>query len=366
MSRTTTERCRRVAGVLLLALGCGTASLCAPALAWATTVENPEDPGELTDPAPGPDTTAQTEAPAGPDTPAQTDTPAQPDTPVEPPPRRGPPLGLNFRVRGGATYQFPTKLKGGGRFDTSRTVLDVGARYGFTEDFSTIVSVSYGYDPYDFSDDVTIGGVAPWQELHALRISAPIFWRASDRMQLLAVPIFRMQAEAPAEWGDSISGGGIAAFSWKFGDDLRVGPGIGVLSELERRPTIFPVILLDWQVNDRFAFTTGRGLGASAGPGLQGVYTIRKFLDLTLGFRFERTRFRLAPQPGQDSGGIGEDESFPVFATLRWGPPFAFVAVVTGAEFRGRLRVEEPDGTPIAEAEYKPSAFIGIAGQIFF
>jgi hypothetical protein len=332
----------------MLTLGCAAASAWAPALAWATTVENPEDPGERTDPAPDPDA------------------PAEPELAPEPPPRRGPPLGLNFRVRGGATYQFRTKLKGGGSFDTSRTVLDVGARYGFTEDLSTIVSVSYGFDPYDFSDDVTIGGVTPWEELHALRISAPIFWRPTDRVQLLAVPIFRMQAASPSSWDDSISGGGIAAFSWKFGDSLRVGPGIGVLSELERRPTIFPVILVDWQVNDRLAFTTGRGLGSSTGPGLQGVYTIRKFLDLTLGFRFERTRFRLDPQPGEDRGGIGEDESFPVFATLRWGPPFAFLAVITGAEFRGRLRVEAADGTPIAEAEYKPSAFVGFAGQIFF
>jgi hypothetical protein len=245
-------------------------------------------------------------------------------------------------------------------------VLDVGARYGFSRELSTIVSVSYGFDPYDFSDDVRIGGVAPWTEVHTLRISAPIFWQMKPGLQMLAVPIFRLQAEAPEEWADSYSGGGILAFSYKFSDDLRIGPGIGVVSEIERRPTIFPVLLVDWQISDRFALTTGRGLGASVGPGIQGVYSITKMWNLTLGFRFERTRFRLSPQPGQDLGGIGEDESLPVFATLRVGPPYAFLAVITGAEFRGRLRIEDQNGGRIAEAEYKPSPFIGFAGQIFF
>jgi len=121
----------------------------------------------------------------------------------------------------------------------------------------------------------------------------------------------------------------------------------------------------DWQITNRFALTTGRGLGASVGPGVQAVYTIRKFLDLTLGLRFERTRFWLSEDSGQP-GGVGADESFPVFATLRLGPPYAFLAVLTGAEFRGKLRIEDENGNFIAERSYKPSPFIGFAGQLFF
>jgi hypothetical protein len=312
-----------------------------PAALFASTVPNPVDPGERTAPAPDPDATEP------------------------PPPRRGPPLGLNFRVRGGATYQFPTKLKGGGEFTTSRTVLDVGARYGFTENFSAIVSVSYGYEPYNFSDSVQIGGLQPWTAVNTLRISAPIFWNPAPRWSLLFVPILRFQAEEVSSWDDSISGGGIFSFSYKFGKRLRVGPGIGVLSEIEDKPTIFPVLLIDWQITDRFALTTGRGLGASGGPGLAAEFEFRKLWTTSLGFRFERNRFRLAPRAG-NAGGVGEDEGFPVFATLQVGPRYAFVALVTGAEFRGKLRIEDASGNFIAEREYKPSAFIGMTGQIFF
>lgn len=312
-----------------------------PSAVRASTIENPVDPGERTDPAPDPD--AQ-----GP-----------------PPPRRGPPLGLNFRVRGGATNQFPTKLKQGGEFTTSRTVLDVGARYGFTEDFSTIVSVAYGYDPYGFSDAVRIGGLVPWKQVHSLRISAPIFWNPDPSWSVLMVPIVRFQAENVSDWDRALSGGAIVSLAYRFGKNLRVGPGIGVLSEIEDKPTVFPVLAIDWQVTDRFAFTTGRGLGASAGPGLFAEYEIRKLVTTSLGFRFERTRFRLAPQAGSP-GGVGEDESFPVFATLQVGPRYAFAALVTGAEFRGKLRIEDASGGFIAESEYKPSAFVGVVGQIFF
>lgn len=310
-------------------------------VAQATTTENPEDPGLRTNPAPDPHA-------EGPE-----------------PPRRGPPLGLNFRVRGGATYQFPTKLKDGGSFTTSRSVLDIGARYGFTHELSTIVSVSYGFDPYDFSSDAQIGGVQPWTELHTLRISAPIFWEPAPSWRVLMVPLFRMQADTPQAWSDSMTGGAMAAFSYKFTKDLSVGPGVGVISEIEQRPTIFPVLLIDWQIDDRFAITTGRGLGASTGPGLMGIYTVHEHIDLTLGFRFERTRFRLSQESGVP-GGIGEDESFPVFVTLRFGPRWAFIALLTGAEFRGRLSISDANGDVVAESEYKPAGFVGVAGQIFF
>lgn len=317
------------------------AALFATVVHAATTQESPDDPGRRTDPAPDPDAT-------GP-----------------PPPRRGPPLGLNFVVRGGATYQFPTKLDGGGSFNTSRSVLDVGARYGFTHELSATLSASYGYDPYDFSSDVTIGGVAPWTELHTMRISLPVIWDATPQWRALVVPLFRMQADTPAAWGDSMSGGAMAAFSYAFSKNLRLGPGVGVVSEISQRPTIFPMLLIDWQVSDRFALTTGRGLGASLGPGIQGVYSVRKHVDLTLGFRFERTRFRLSEASGLP-GGVGEDQSFPVFATFRVGPQWAFVALVTGAEFAGKLSIEDESGDFSAERRYKPSAFVGVAGQFFF
>jgi len=42
------------------------------------------------------------------------------------------------------------------------------------------------------------------------------------------------------------------------------------------------------------------------------------------------------------------------------------VSLLTGAEFRGDLRIEDANGNFIAERRYKPSAFIGVTGQIFF
>lgn len=337
-SRVRLAVARSVAASIASLLGL----LATPPAAFASTMENPVDPGQQTDPAPDPDATEP------------------------PPPRQGPPLGLNFRVRGGSTYQFPAKLKNGsGDFTASRTVIDVGARYGFTRDFSVIASLSYEFSPYDFADSVQIGGVAPWKEIHSLRASLPIFWKPAPKWFLLFVPILRFQAEDVASWDDAVSGGGIVSFSYKFTDSLRVGPGIGVLSEIEDTPTVFPVLLIDWQVTERFALTTGRGLGASTGPGLVALYEFRKYWTANLGFRFERTRFRLAGDSGSP-GGVGEDEGFPVFATLQVGPRYAYLALLAGARFRGQLRLEDASGDVIAESRYKPAAFVGFAGQIFF
>jgi hypothetical protein len=276
-----------------------------------------------------------------------------------------PRTGLGFRVRGGAVHSLDAQLDGGGKFDTTRAVLEASIRYAFTETSFIGVSAGYSWDGYGFSSGAQIGGQEPWDQIHTMRFSIPMFYDVTDRWRVLGIPIARLTAERTSSWSDGFTGGGIFGFSYRFGDRLRIGPGIGVLSELADDPTIFPVIVIDWQVTDRFRVETGRGLGATEGPGLLASYEFLPWLKTSLGFRYEKLRFRLESNQNA-KGNIGEDQSFPVLAGVIFGYPFAELTVIAGTKFGGKLRIEDPDGNRLAESSYDPSFTIGATFQLLF
>lgn len=273
--------------------------------------------------------------------------------------------GLGFEVRGGVVHQFESSIDDGGRFDVTRGLVDLGVRYAFSEGTSVGVSVGYAIDDYDFSSGANIGGRTPWDEVQTLRLSIPMFWRPDPDWSFLAIPNLRAAAERTSDWDDGLQGGAILGFSYRFSESLSLGPGIGFTSELEGDEDVFPVLLIDWRVTDRLRVETGRGLGASRGPGVLASYTLSDDWEASLGFRRDKARFRLRGVGGAD-GGVGEDRSFPVFAGLTWGRPWAQVSVLAGVEFGGELRIENSRGQRLARSDYDPAPFLGLTARARF
>jgi hypothetical protein len=238
-------------------------------------------------------------------------------------------------------------------------------RYAFTETSFVGLAVGFGWDGYGFSPGLQIGGEDPWDEIQTFRISMPILLDLSEKWRMFATPILRLTAEDAADWDDGFTGGGIIGFSYRITDRLRIGPGVGVVSELEGNPSVFPVILVDWKVTDRLRLETGRSLGANQGPGLLASYTLLPWLEASLGFRYEKLRFRLESNTTAQ-GGIGEDRGFPVLAGLQIGYPFAQLTVFAGARFGGQFRIEDGNGRELARRNYDPSPFVGASAQLLF
>jgi hypothetical protein len=269
-------------------------------------------------------------------------------------------LGWGWTVRGGAVHQFGADVDDGGSFDATRATLDGSVRYAFSEGTFVGLSAGYGYDHYGFSGDARIGGLSPWDQVHNVRLSLPLFWEPTPDWQILAIPRLRMTAEEPEDLGDGLTGGAILGFSYRFSDRLRVGPGFGFTTELEESLDFFPILVVDWQVTDRLRIETGRSLGTTRGPGLLASYEIAKNWRASVGFRREKLRFRLG------DGGVGEDRSFPVVAGITWGPPYAELSLFAGAELGGELRLEDSDGNTLAESDYDPAAIVGLNFRLRF
>jgi hypothetical protein len=248
----------------------------------------------------------------------------------------------------------------------NRLFLQGGGTYAPDYRRSVSLSLGYGADGYDFSGDRGMAGLVPWETVHTVRLGTPVRWGVGQEWTLFVIPTVRMAAESGAALGDSVSGGGFAGFSYRFGDRLTIGPGVGAMTQIEDSPDIFPVLLIDWKITDRLRLETGRGLGATRGPGLILRWAVSDRWDLSLGGRYEKLRFRL-DREGVAPDGVGSDRSFPLFcgATYRFAPR-AEASLVGGAALGGELRLEDENGNRIAEEDYGQAGFLGVAFNIRF
>jgi hypothetical protein len=280
---------------------------------------------------------------------------------------KGPPMGWGVALSGGYLHQFDTDIDNGGSFSKNSAIIQAGVRHTFTPDRSAALSIGYGYDDYDFSGSPGFGGANPWSELHTLRFGAPVIWGVGESWKVFIIPTVRLQGETGAPFGDSLSGGGLVGFSYMVNDRFTIGPGFGAITQLEDTPTYFPVLIIDWRISEKWNLSTGRGLGATLGPGLTLGWKPLDRWRFGIGARYEKMRFRLNDNNSVAPNGVGEDRSQPVFLSAEYAPgPEMSVSVIGGAQMGGELKLADQNGNQLAQTDYKTGAFVGMTFNLRF
>ncbi len=276
--------------------------------------------------------------------------------------------GWSTIVRGGGVYQFDTDLDEGGSYSSSRYNIEVGQNYAWSRRDTASLSLSYSYDGYDFSggapDGIAFGSA--WEDIHTLSISSPLRMGIGEKWTAFLIPALRSTGESGADFSKTITGGGFTGVSYRFSDRLTIGPGIGTFSQLEDSATVFPVLIINWKITDKLSLETGGGQAATLGPGLTLSYRPNPKLRIAVGGRYEKLRFRL-DKDGTVADGIGEDSSFPIFASCTYNiNPKAVVSIVGGVETGGELKLENNSGNSILEESYDPGIFSGVTFRMRF
>lgn len=277
-----------------------------------------------------------------------------------------PKLGWSTFLRGGYVHQFDSDIDNGGRFSVNRLFVQGGATYATEGRRSVSLALGYGLDGYDFSGDSGFGNLNPWNQINSFRISTPIRWGIDKEWTLFAVPTLRYTGESGADLGDAFTGGGFVGFSYRFSDRLTIGPGLGVLTQIEDSATVFPVLIVNWKITDRLSLETGRGLGATLGPGITLNWKASSEWTLSLGGRFESLRFRL-DKNGNFPNGIGQDRSFPLFGGVTYDfNQKAQAGLIGGVELGGEFRIDDENGNRLVEEDYNPAGFLGFVFRFRF
>lgn len=273
---------------------------------------------------------------------------------------RLPEWGSSFQL--GYLHQLESDIDSGGSFSVNRANLSAGVTRVFDRYRTIGLSFGYGYDGYDFS-----GAAAdPWSDIHTLSMALPIRWSLSDSWDLLAIPTVRSSGASGSSFSDSLSGGFLGGVSYRFGDHLILGPGIGVLTQIEDDTSVFPILIVQWKITDGLELETGRGYGASQGPGLNLNWQASDKWTLSLGSRYENFRFRL-DDSGAVPGGIGEEQGVPVYLGASYAiSKLSELSFYAGAKFGGTVALEDRSGNRIAKSDHDIAPFAGFAWKLRF
>jgi hypothetical protein len=265
-------------------------------------------------------------------------------------------------IRGGYVYQFDTDIdNGNGNFTTDRFFIQPEIRYSPDRTISYSFSFGYGYDAYNFKGNKGFGALDPWSDIHSFRLSAPIRFTKGYNWSFFIAPTLRVTGESGVDLKDSFTGGVFTGFAYRINERLTLGPGVGFISQIEDDASIFPVLIINWKITDTLSLETGRGLGATLGPGISIKWQISEQWNLTLGGRYEKLRFRLDDR-AETPNGIGQDESFPIFSGITYNiNSSARLSLIGGFETSGELQLEDQNSNVLNEQDYESAAFGGFS-----
>ncbi len=272
-------------------------------------------------------------------------------------------VGWLNQFDGLATYQGSADLDRGGEFTASRVFLRATSVYNRKNDTFFGVSASFGQFDYDFNQVTD----QPWTDIRDVRLSVPLGFRFGDTGRVFVSPQVRWDYQSGVDASDGRTYGVFAGVAWQVNDDLLIGPAFGAFTQLEDSSAdFFPALLVDWNINDHWNLNTGSGLGATQGPGLSLGYAVTDNLNLSLTARSERVRFRLDDR-GLAPNGVGEDRSIPVVLSLGYNPnPGVSLNVFAGAEFNGKLTLDNANGAEISSQSYETAPLVGLAFRVRF
>lgn len=267
-------------------------------------------------------------------------------------------------VSGGYEHQFDTDIDDSGSFSVDRMLLRAGVTYAPDRRRRFSVSLGYARGEYDFSGDRGFSGLRPWDDVNSYRMGLPVRWGFDRDWTLFVIPSVRFSAERGAELEDAMTGGGFAGVSFRFSDRLTIGPGIGVMSELEEDTNFFPALIVRWKITDRIVLETGPGPGGTSSPGISLNWSPADKWDLSIGAGYEKLRFRLDDKDVAPEG-IGQDRSFTLFCLAQYQVNDRLkVGFLGGTALGGELRLEDEDGHRIAEKDYETALVGGITVRL--
>lgn len=273
------------------------------------------------------------------------------------------PLGRGGQMDGLVLYQGSASLSGGGKFKASRAFLRGGGFYAFENGATAGIVGSVGRFNYDFN----FSGNQPWEDVNDLRISVPVRFPVGGNATALVSPGVRWDYQSGASAEDGVTYGVFAGLAWQVSDRLTIGPALGMFTQIEDNDLdVFPALLLDWEITDRWSLTTGSAIGATQGPGLSLGYAIGSASTISLSARSEKVRFRLDGQ-GLAPGGVGEDQSVPVVLSYSYNPnPGVSLSVFAGAELNGQLTLDDASGVEVSRQNYDTAPVGGFAFRLRF
>lgn len=260
----------------------------------------------------------------------------------------------------GGEYQLPSDLDGGGSFSRATIRGRVSAPLYLGEDTIVALGGSLQFDSFQF-DDLPQD---PWSEIYRSRIALVAKQNFGENWTWLAIPWVATDRESGADWGDSLTFGGITAAWYRISNSLSIGLGAGFASRLEDNIAAFPILVIDWKLTESLTFSTIPPEGFRVGPGINLRWDTHDNLSLTLVYQYQGDQHRLDENSPSSPNGIGEfrQSRAALAASYRFNENLSLTGHISLA-FQGNLELQNEDGDILSERDFDSSLVFGLEGS---
>jgi len=264
-------------------------------------------------------------------------------------------------------YQPEVDLDGAGSFQSQSVGANVISRFRLSDKEQLAISLGYIWNNYDWDSGTSMLGTDPWSNVHFMSIGASYRRVLNEKWTFFGIPSVRFAGESDADVEDTIMGGGIFGATYQISDRLSIGPGFGMMTQLEDDAALFPVIFVNWRFADSWSLGTNGGSGAALGPGLQlGWEPNNVPFRASLNANYEQLRFRLDSKASQPNG-IGQDQSVRIGADFHWLPATNVdLSAMAGVKVGGEMSIDDSNGNEWRSQKYDTAPFVGLGARMSF
>ncbi|MCC6426930.1 MAG: hypothetical protein IT435_08915 [Phycisphaerales bacterium] len=204
---------------------------------------------------------------------------------------------------------------------------------------------------YDFSEPSAFGAMAPWDDTWERGIRIVFSTQETEKFAWFVGADVTAASEYGADFGDSVTYGGLAGVRYSFSENFTAGLGIYARSRLEDDFLPLPMIAFLWKFAPEWSLSSQNGRSVRLG------WQVSEPVSLFAEGGYEAREYRL-DDDGPSVDGIGKDRRVPVALGARWQIAEGLTLTgKAGAYVWQRYRLDEEDGTKIDEFEAEPAAF---------
>lgn len=259
-----------------------------------------------------------------------------------------------------AINQFNTNTNAGGSFNWQDVNVHLNNRYQLDANSSIGLNLREGYQSWSWNNIRGYGSPTPWRGIQSPGIGLSYFQKFEDGWSAGLAPIVDWVAENGVGTAGSATYGAIASATNKYSNNLTIGLGTGVFRQIDKTK-VFPFLLINWKINDRWTLNNPLPAGPSGGAGLELSYALSNNWSVAGGAAYRTYRFRLS-NSNYTPNGIGQNSFTPIFARLSYAIDKGSSAdLYLAANVGGKLSVTSVNGSTPYSTNYQTGVAVALS-----
>lgn len=273
----------------------------------------------------------------------------------------GPGSPWTFGVAASAAWFGDADLDGGGSVQLDSIGVSLSANYAANPRLSVGLGLSSFDHRFKFSGSGLVPQLDPWSAVHLRTISVPMRFAVDRQWSVSVVPSYQIATADEALNGEGARYGSVVAVSYAVSPRQYVGFGFSYFRGLDD-DTVFPILLVEWQLDDRWRLTNPLTAGPTGPAGLELVRSFDGGWEASVGGAYRSLRFRLTDYYPPAPNGTGSYSGAIAFARLQYRfTPELSLSLFAGAQFGGELEINADGGRTIVSVDHGTAPMLALS-----